>query len=82
MREVLTSAEPDARGADARLIDVLGDASRLAAQRFVGQPDQEGAVRVMLGQVYTHLAQDKAGMGGELLTPKIHSTRALAAQSG
>ncbi|MCI0366172.1 MAG: serine/threonine-protein kinase [Phycisphaerales bacterium] len=59
MREVLTSVDPDEQGADVRLVEVLDDASRTAAQHFAGHPVQEAAVHVMLGEVYTNLDLEK-----------------------
>ena len=56
MREVLTSVEPENRGADVRLIDVLSAASGSAAQRFAGHPLQEAQVRDLLGEVYNNLS--------------------------
>ncbi len=55
MSDVLTSVEPDQKGADVRLLEVLDDASKTASQRFVDNPAQEGYVRMMLGEVYTRL---------------------------
>ncbi len=56
MREVLTSVEPQNRGADTRLIEVLAAASATAPQRFASHPLQEAQVRDLLAQVYSSLA--------------------------
>lgn len=56
MREVLTSVEPENRGADVRLIEVLASASAAAPQRFAGHPLQEAQVRDLLGQIYFRLS--------------------------
>jgi non-specific serine/threonine protein kinase/serine/threonine-protein kinase len=56
MREVLTSVEAEKQGADVRLIEVLGNASAAASQRFAGHPRAEARTRDLLGQVYVHLA--------------------------
>jgi serine/threonine protein kinase len=55
MSDVLTSANPQERGADVRLAEVLGDASATAAQRFAGHPELEAQVRDLLGRVYLSL---------------------------
>jgi len=55
MREVLTSVSPDSKGADVRLVDVMEDASAVASQRFVGQPELEAQVRLLLSTVFLHL---------------------------
>ena len=60
MYDVLTSVEPDEKGADVRLVEVLDDVSKTASQRFATNPVQEGNVRIMLGQVYTNLGKLKA----------------------
>jgi tetratricopeptide (TPR) repeat protein len=56
MRGVLTSVEPESRGADVRLIRVLATASETAAQRFGAHPAREAEVRDLLGQVYFRLS--------------------------
>ncbi len=60
MNDVLTSVEPDEKGADVRLVEVLDDASKTASQRFANNPVQEGDVRLMLGQVYSRLDMQRA----------------------
>jgi non-specific serine/threonine protein kinase/serine/threonine-protein kinase len=60
MYDVLTSVEPDEKGADVRLVEVLDDATKTASQRFATNPVQEGNVRIMLGQVYTRLDMQRA----------------------
>ena len=62
MNDVLTSVEPDEKGADVRLVEVLDDASKTASQRFADNPLQEGDVRIMLGQVYTRLDMQRAAI--------------------
>jgi tetratricopeptide (TPR) repeat protein len=57
MRHVLTSVEPDHKGADVKLAEVLDDATRTASQHFAGHPEQEAMVRLMLGDVYSRLSQ-------------------------
>jgi tetratricopeptide (TPR) repeat protein len=56
MREVLTSVEPENRGADVRLITVLADASEGAAQHFAGHPEMEAEIRELLARVYDRLS--------------------------
>jgi tetratricopeptide (TPR) repeat protein len=56
MRGVLTSVEPERRGADVRLIQVLSEASASASQRLGGHPLQEAEVRDLLGQIYYKLS--------------------------
>jgi non-specific serine/threonine protein kinase/serine/threonine-protein kinase len=56
MRSVLTSVEPERKGADVRLIQVLASASAAASQRFAAHPAREAEVRDLLGQVYDKLS--------------------------
>jgi serine/threonine protein kinase len=56
MREVLTSVEPQNRGAEVRLKDVLAGASASATEKFQGHPLLEAQVRDMLGAVYDKLS--------------------------
>ncbi len=56
MREVLSSADPDARAADIRLIDALSRASDSVPQRFAGHPLLQAQVRDLLGHVYDKLS--------------------------
>ncbi|MCG3131280.1 MAG: Serine/threonine-protein kinase PknD [Phycisphaerae bacterium] len=57
MREILTSVQPGNRGADVRLVEVLGSASVSAGERFAGHPTQEATVRDLLAEVYSNLNQ-------------------------
>ena len=63
MRSILTSVEPERRGADVRLIQVLAAASAAASERFKSHPAREAEVRDLLGQVY-----DKLSMWNEAKT--------------
>ena len=49
--ELLTTARPDQRGADIRLIDVIDSAMEEIDTRFAGQPRIEIGVREMIGDV-------------------------------
>jgi serine/threonine protein kinase/tetratricopeptide (TPR) repeat protein len=61
MQGILTSVSPEADGADVRLVEVMDDASLLAAQRFASHPLLEAEVRDMLGKVYGDISMwDKA----------------------
>ncbi|HVP73669.1 MAG TPA: serine/threonine-protein kinase [Phycisphaerales bacterium] len=62
MSEVLTSVEPDERGMDVRLMEVMDDASRTASQRFAGHPELEATVRQTLANVYVRLSNTPATM--------------------
>ncbi len=55
MTHVLTSVEPQNKGADVRLMDVLGEASASASDRFSDHPLMEAQVRDMLGRSYNRL---------------------------
>jgi tetratricopeptide (TPR) repeat protein len=56
MREILTSVDPDNLGADVRLTQVLAKASQSASERFAEHPQQEAAVRDLLGTVFNKLS--------------------------
>ncbi len=88
MREVLTGVESERRGADARVVDVLSDASRTASQRFATHPEQEAQVRELLGEVYLDLslwAEAEVEFGAALSLWRRHvgpdDPRALRAES-
>ena len=55
MRHVLTSVEPQNKGADVRLMEVLDEASASASDRFSGHPLLEAQVRDLLGASYYRL---------------------------
>jgi hypothetical protein len=55
MSSVLLSANPDQRGADVRLADVLRTASGAATAQFEGHPELEVQVRNLLGGVFLNL---------------------------
>lgn len=56
MREVLTSVDSEREGADVRLVQVLGNASKAASQRFAAHPQQEAQLRELLGRVLLNLS--------------------------
>lgn len=56
MRAILTSVEPGKGSADVRLIDLLANASKNAAARFAGHPQQEAEVRDLLAHLYDRLS--------------------------
>jgi tetratricopeptide (TPR) repeat protein len=62
LRGVLTSVQPENQGADVRLIQVLGDASSIAANRFGAFPASEAEVRDLLGEVYGTLSMWSEGV--------------------
>lgn len=53
--DLLKAAAPERLGKDARIIDVLRDASAGVASRFSGQPAEEARVRSALAEVFTAL---------------------------
>lgn len=55
MAHVLASVEPQNRGAEVRLMDVLQEASTSASDRFSGHPLLEAQVRDTLGRSYNRL---------------------------
>ncbi|MEP0846976.1 MAG: serine/threonine protein kinase [Phycisphaerae bacterium] len=88
MRDVLTGVESEKRGADARLVDVLADASKAASQRFAAHPQQEAQVRELLGEVYLELsswAESEAELAAALALWRQHAgpddPRTLRAES-
>lgn len=54
--EVLGSVEPERRGADVRLIEVLASASKTVSERLGAHPEQEAEVRGLLGRSYLRLS--------------------------
>jgi len=52
LSDVLTTATPNQRGVDVRLLDVMDDAADSVGTRFADHPIQEAHVRRMLGNVY------------------------------
>ena len=55
MRDMLTSVDPNVRGADVRVSEMLAGASALASQRFAGHPRLEADLRQLIGTVFLNL---------------------------
>jgi non-specific serine/threonine protein kinase/serine/threonine-protein kinase len=55
MRDLLSSVDPNVRGADVRFSEVLADASSRASQRFAGHPRLEAELRQQIGRTFASL---------------------------
>jgi tetratricopeptide (TPR) repeat protein len=56
MEDILSSADPEVRPADVRLVEVLREAADEAATRFAQLPEVEADVRLLLGHSFRSLA--------------------------
>jgi hypothetical protein len=55
--DLLVAASPSRLGINAKLVDVLDDASARLAERFPDRPEVQGEIRTRLAEVYAELGQ-------------------------